>query len=93
MVINLVRGIQQVPILGLWGANGIDAMPNDSSFGLQSAIPSTGLNATVLAAGELQTYATLVERLDGLRHSTTVSISLEMKMTYNNAYMQMVMYV
>ena len=27
------RGTQQAPILGLWGANGVGALPGDSSFG------------------------------------------------------------
>jgi hypothetical protein len=46
------RGTQQAPILGLWGANGVGALPGDSSFG-----PSTtGLTATASASGELGTY-------------------------------------
>ncbi len=46
------RGTQQAPILGLWGANGVGALPGDSSFG-----PSTtGLTATASASGEFGTY-------------------------------------
>jgi hypothetical protein len=46
------RGTQQAPILGLWGANGVGALPGDSSFG-----PSTtGLTATASAAGEYGSY-------------------------------------
>jgi len=46
------RGTQQAPILGLWSANGVGALPGDSSFG-----PSTtGLTATASAAGEFGSY-------------------------------------
>lgn len=46
------RGTQQAPILGLWNANGVGALPGDSSFG-----PSTtGLTATASAAGEFGSY-------------------------------------
>jgi hypothetical protein len=46
------RGTQQAPILGLWGTNGVGALPGDSSFG-----PSTtGLTATASAAGEYGSY-------------------------------------
>ena len=46
------RGTQQLPILGLWGANGVSALPGDSSFG-----PATGgLVATAAAAGEFGSY-------------------------------------
>jgi hypothetical protein len=46
------RGTQQAPILGLWSANGVGALPGDSSFGPATA----GLVATASASGELGTY-------------------------------------
>jgi hypothetical protein len=46
------RGTQQAPILGLWGANGVGLLPGDSSFGVSTATPSTGLSATSAAVGE-----------------------------------------
>jgi hypothetical protein len=46
------RGTQQAPILGLWGANGVGALPGDSSFGPAT----TGLSATASAAGEFGSY-------------------------------------
>ncbi len=39
------RGTQQAPILGLWGVAGVDSLPGDSSFGVSTASPSTGLAA------------------------------------------------
>ncbi len=39
------RGIQQEPILGLWGVAGVGSFPGDSSFGYSTATSSTGLAA------------------------------------------------
>ena len=50
------RGVQQAPILGLWGANGVGCVPGDSSFGFSTATPSTGLAAVSAAVGEYGTY-------------------------------------
>jgi hypothetical protein len=53
------RETQQAPILGLWGANGVPgvgSLPGDSSFGVSTATPSTGLFATSAAVGEYGTY-------------------------------------
>ena len=50
------RGIQQAPILGLWGANGVGSLPGDSSIGVSTATPSVGLSATSAAVGEFGTY-------------------------------------
>jgi hypothetical protein len=50
------RGVQQAPILGLWGANGVGCVPGDSSFGVSTATPSTGLAAVSAAVGEYGTY-------------------------------------
>jgi hypothetical protein len=60
MVINTYqvrdRGVQQAPILGLWGSNGVGCVPGDSSFGFSTATPSTGLAAVSAAVGEYGTY-------------------------------------
>ena len=50
------RGVQQAPILGLWGANGVGCVPGDSSFGFSTATPSTVLAAVSAAVGEYGTY-------------------------------------
>ena len=50
------RGVQQAPILGLWGSNGVGCVPGDSSFGFSTATPSTGLAAVSAAVGEYGTY-------------------------------------
>ena len=50
------RGTQQAPILGPWAANGVGCLPGDSSFGVDTATPSTGLKATASASGEFGTY-------------------------------------
>jgi hypothetical protein len=47
------RGIQQAPVLGLWGVAGVGTLPNDSSFGSATG----GLTAVTSAAGEFGTYA------------------------------------
>jgi hypothetical protein len=57
MVVQLQdRGIQQAPILGVRGANGVGSVPGDSSFGYSTATPSTGLAAVSAAVGEYGTY-------------------------------------
>ncbi len=49
------RGVQQAPILGLWGANGVGSLPGDSSLGLNTGATNTGLTAVSAAAGEYGT--------------------------------------
>ena len=50
------RGTQQAPILGPWGRDGVGTLPGDSSFGVDTTSPSTGLKATASACGEFGTY-------------------------------------
>ena len=50
------RGTQQAPILGPWGRDGVGTLPGDSSFGVDTVAPSTGLKAVASACGEFGTY-------------------------------------
>ena len=51
------RGVQQAPILGLWAKDGVGTLPTDSSYGLDTAVPTTApLKATASACGEFGTY-------------------------------------